>query len=457
MPQSNVKSNAVTLTGLFDRRPDEAIKYLQDKKPQASIDYAEVQGRAHDHAFVIAKMTDMDMTARVQQSLIEAMNNNLSFDKWQESIEPYLKEKGWWGKRDMVLDDGSLKQVQLGSDHRLKTIYDTNVNQAYHKAREHKGDYDIYPYALWVSRGDNRVRSSHQLDGVIFKRSDPYYQSIKPRKAWRCRCDEILLTAEQAAEYGANDEYTVHDDISTYVSTEMVTVQGVNGAYTAPVNIMRLPNRPAYRTDPGWIHAADTLPMQPLLDSAAQVPPMLSATSVQALLTNDAVLTRFNNDVKDWIDTVATGRAENVYRHVGALHPEVVRTIAEKTDITLNNAVLSLHDKYSLTHIDGKLRPHKKHDPDWVRNIVRNVNGDQKLYREMRSGVDTGRVVVVFDVGDDKYKVAWDFGRRRAARDAVGHKKQMHFNFLRTIVKDTFDNVDKGSSYELLLDTATLR
>lgn len=454
MPQSNT----VTLEALFKRRPDDAIKYLQDKKPQASIDYLEVKGRAHDHAFVIAKMTDMDMNAKMQQSLVDAMDKNLSFKEWQASIESYLKDKGWWGKREMVMDDGTIKQVQLGSDHRLKTIYDTNVNQAYHKAREHKGDYDIYPYAMWMESSAKNPRPSHKaLAGQIFKRSDPYYQSIKPRKAWRCQCDEILLTAEQAGEYGTQDGYTIREDISEYVTTEQMIIQGTNGSYTAPINIMRLPNMPVYRTDPGWIHAADALPMQPMLDAAAQVPPMLGALSMQAVLANEAVLDRFNTDVKKWIDSVATGRSENVYRHVGALHPELVKVITEQTDIKLTNAVLSLHDKYSLTHIDSKLRAHKDHDPEWVRNIVRNINGHQKLYRERRAGVDTGRVVVVFDVGDDKYKVAWDFGRQRRARDAVGYKVKGDFNFLRTIVTDTADNIEKGSTYELLLDTAKLK
>lgn len=459
MPDSNVSSNApITIQGLFGRRPDAAIDYIKSKKPKASIDYAEIKGRAHDHAFVIAKMTDMDMLTQMQQSLVKAMEGDMSFNQWRDSVKPMLKDKGWWGKQEITLPDGSVAPVQLGSDYRLKRIYETNINQAYHKARTHDGDYDIYPYAMWLSRGDVRTRPSHAaLDSTIFRRDDPYYQSIKPRKAWRCRCDEILLTAEQAGRYKEAPGTQTYEDVSEYVTTESVTLQGANGAYTAPVNILRLPNKPAYRTDPGWIHAGDALPMQPMLDKAAQVPALLGARSMQAVLANESVLNRFNEDVKAWIDGVTTGRAENVYRHVGVLHPEVVKTLQQQTDINLSNAVLSLHDKYSLTHVDGKLRAHKDHDPDWVRNIVRNINGRQQLYREMRSGVDTGRVVVMFDVGDEKYKVAWDFDRNKKARDAVGGKQQHRFNFLRTIVNDTFDNVEKGSTYELLLDTATLK
>jgi SPP1 gp7 family putative phage head morphogenesis protein len=457
MPKSNAKTNDVTLSTLFNQRPDDAIKYLQDKKPQASIDYLEVQGRAQDQAFVIAKMTDMDMLADMQKSLVNALENNMSFEDWKASVKPSLKEKGWWGKQNMTLPDGSTAPAQLGSDYRLQRIYETNINQAYHKARRHDGDYDIYPYAMWQSRGDNRVRPSHQsLDGQIFRRDDPYYQSIRPRVAWGCRCDEILLTAEQAGEYGALDGYTLYEDISQYVTTESMIIQGANGSYTAPVNVMRLPNLPVYRSDPGWIHASDALPMQPMLDRAAQVSPMLGATSMQAVLANEAVLGRFNDDVKQWIDSVETGRAENVYRHVGALRPEIVKAIQEQTDISLTNAVLSIHDKYSLTHLDKTLRAHKDHDPEWVRNIVRNVNGRQQLYAEYKSGKSTGRVVVAFDVGSEKYKVAWDFGRNKKSYDAVGGKQQMRFNFLRTITSDSFVNIDKGSNYKLLVDTAML-
>ncbi|WP_240366062.1 hypothetical protein [Psychrobacter sp. KH172YL61] len=41
----------------------------------------------------------MDMLKQVQQSLVEAMEGDMSFKQWQASIEPMLKEKGWWGKR----------------------------------------------------------------------------------------------------------------------------------------------------------------------------------------------------------------------------------------------------------------------------------------------------------------------------------------------------------------------
>lgn len=444
------KSNAPTLSGMFNRRPDEAIKYLQDKKPKASIDYLEVQGRAHDHAFVIAKMTDMDMTAKVQQSLVAAMDQSLSFDQWQASIEPYLKEKGWWGKQDMIMDDGTMKKVQLGSDHRLKTIYDTNVNQAYHKAREHKGDYDIYPYAMWVSRGDNRVRPSHQaLDGQIFRRDDPYYESIKPRKAWRCRCDEILLTAEQAVAYGAMDDYTIHEDISSYVTTESVTVQGANGAYTAPVNIMRLPNKPAYRTDPGWIHAGNTLPMQPVLDKAGQVPAMLGANSMQAVLARESVLSRFNEDVKNWVNSVDPARPRGEFRHVGVVRPEFIQTLAAQKGLELESAVVTLHDRISLQHLD---RAHKRHDPEWVANIVRNMTAKHELYWDNIKQAP----VLVFDAGDDKYKLIVHLNERVKGRDVVDAKQNYIGNVIRTIGVDTATNIEKGKSFTLLAKTKKL-
>lgn len=375
MPQSN--TNKVGLESLFKRRPDEAIKYLQDKKPQASIDYLEVKGRAHDHAFVIAKMTDMDMLSTMQKSLITAMEDNMSFEDWQATVKPMLKKKGWWGKQDITLPDGSVKPAQLGSDYRLQRIYDTNINQAYHKARRHDGDFDIYPYAMWQSRGDNRVRPSHQsLDGQIFRRDDPYYQSIRPRVAWGCRCDEILLTSEQAGAYGAQDGYMIHEDISEYVTTENVIVQGMNGAYTAPINVLRLPDMPVYRTDPGWIHAKDALPMQPMLSHAADTNAMLASTMMQAVFARESVVNRFNNDVKSWIYSSDVPAAD--YRHVGALMPDMMTQLIEKG---MDNAVVTLGADMRMSN------------QSWLANIVRHLtNGYQTYWDDAAS-----RALLVFD------------------------------------------------------------
>ncbi len=375
MPQSN--ANKVTLEVLFKRRPDDAIKYLQDKKPQASIDYLEVKGRAHDHAFVIAKMTDMDMLSTMQKSLITAMEDNMSFEDWRASVKPTLKKKGWWGKQDITLPDGSVKPAQLGSDYRLQRIYDTNINHAYHKARRHDGDFDIYPYAMWQSRGDNRVRPSHQsLDGQIFRRDDPYYQSIRPRVAWGCRCDEILLTSEQAGAYGAQDGYMIREDISEYVTTENVIVQGMNGAYTAPVNVLRLPDMPVYRTDPGWIHAKDALPMQPMLSHAADINVMLASTMMQAVFARESVVNRFNNDVKSWIYSSDVPAAD--YRHVGALMPDMMTQLIEKG---MDNAVVTLGADMRMVN------------QSWLANIVRHLsNGYQAYWDEV-----TSRALLVFD------------------------------------------------------------
>lgn len=443
------KSNAVTLDTLFKRRPDEAIKYLQDKKPQASIDYLEVKGRAHDQAFVVAKMTDMDMLADMQKSLVKAMNDNMSFEDWKASVKPSLKEKGWWGKKNITLPDGSTAPAQLGSDYRLQRIYETNINQAYHKARRHDGDYDIYPYAMWMSRADGRVRPSHQLDGQIFRRDDPYYQSIRPRLAWGCRCDEILLTSEQAGEYGEQDDTVIYEDISEYVTTEQMIIQGANGSYAAPVNIMRLPNRPAYRTDPGWIHAKDTLPMQPMLDRAAQVPAMLGASSMQAVLARESVTERFNSDVKKWVYSVDPTRPRGEFRHVGVVRAEFVKTLAEQKGLELENAVITLHDRITLHHLN---RSHKRHDPEWVANTVKNLTGKHSLYWDNAKNAP----ILVFDVDDDKYKMIVHLNERIKGRDVVDAKQNYVGNVIRTITIDIASNLDNGSNYTWLASASAL-
>ncbi|WP_131669824.1 phage minor head protein [Psychrobacter pygoscelis] len=449
MPQSKPTGGSdsnINLSNMFNRRADAAIEYLQSKKPKASIDYAEVKGRAHDHAFVVAKMTDLDITAQVQRSLVTAMEENMSFTDWRDTVKPMLQDKGWWGKKEMLMDDGTSKTVQLGSDHRLKTIYNTNINQAYYKAREHHGDYDIYPYAIWITRQDKRCRPSHRaLHNKIFRRADPYYQSIKPRKAWNCRCDEILLTAKQAQQYIDNEGAVLHEDISEYVSTEIFTVQGGNGAYEAPVNILRLPGQPVYRTDPGWVHAGDALPIQPMLDKAAQVPALLGANSMTAVLTRQSVLSRFNNDVKEWVKSVDPQRPKGEFRHVGVVAPKFIPIINER-GIQLDSAVITLHDRITLQHLS---RAHKNHNPEWVANIVQHLAGKHALYWDNINQYP----VLVFDVEGGKYKMLVQIGKRIKGRDAVDAKQNYVGNVIRTIVVDTVSNVKKGNNYTYLADS----
>ena len=91
------------LNMLFGQPPQRAIEYLQQKQLMPSEDWWRVQGNAHNHAFVVAHMTQLDLLEDVRKSLIEAQKNGWDLKQWAAHIEPKMKAKGWWEKRKSLL------------------------------------------------------------------------------------------------------------------------------------------------------------------------------------------------------------------------------------------------------------------------------------------------------------------------------------------------------------------
>lgn len=51
-------------------------------------------------------------------------------------------------------------------------------------------DRDLFPYWVFTTRKDSRVREEHrELEGKIFKFDDPYAQQFWPPLDWNCRCE----------------------------------------------------------------------------------------------------------------------------------------------------------------------------------------------------------------------------------------------------------------------------
>ena len=97
----------------------------------------------------------------------------------------------------------------------------------------------------------------------------------------------------------------------------------------------------------------------------------------------------------------------------------------------------------SLQHLD---RAHKRHDPEWVENIARNLTAKHDLYWDNIKGAP----VLVFDVADDKYKVIVHLNERIKGRDVVDAKQNYIGNVIRTIGVDVAENIEKGKSFTLL-------
>jgi len=195
------KPTRADLHVMMRMEPKRAMEYLQRKGFAFTWDFHEMEAAAHARAFTVAKATSLD----ILQDLKNGMKGR-SLREYQKDLEPILRAKGWWGKQEILdIDTGEVKEVQLGSPRRLKTIYQTNMQSAYMAGRyvDAVEAQDSHPYAMYIAVQDASTRSSHAaMHGRVFRLDDPVWQHICPPNGYGCRCRFVTLTEAEVKRRG---------------------------------------------------------------------------------------------------------------------------------------------------------------------------------------------------------------------------------------------------------------
>lgn len=208
------KPNLNYLLGL---EPTEIIEWYKSKGYAITWNWDDLWQQSHSRSFTVAKILKLDLLQSIRSNWIKAQSEGLTYVEWRRRIEGRLKEEGWWGKQ-RVQDvpgywDLSLEEreklgdpeaiVQLGSAHRLKTIYNTNANIGYNTARynaqmDNKNDRPYLQY-IQIQRGSKR--DSHAVfHNKIFHIDDPIWDTIYPPSDFNCGCYTRSLTLGDVKE-----------------------------------------------------------------------------------------------------------------------------------------------------------------------------------------------------------------------------------------------------------------
>ena len=424
----------------FKSPPQDAIRYLEQKFPKASWAYTDLLDNAHDRAFVVAKMVDVDLATTVQRSIIDAMQEGKGYKAWAKDIDKVLAKSGWYDGQINVDAQGNAKKVVTGGQHRLETIYRTNVAAAYEAGRQqvifNDRDDDPFGYVMYSAIMDNRTRPTHKaLHGKVMEKSDPAWSSISPPNGYNCRCTIVELTQGQIDRYG----YKVSKSEGK-LSTQVVDLP--NGK-EAQRTLFELDNGALFKTDVGFNHAPKILPMQTLFDKAILAEPKFASRVVSQALAQPRIKTQVNQEVKTWVQGVDAKYAKGEFRHVGVIPSVFIEALASEKNFELQTAVITLHDRISLHHL---AREHKTHSQDWVENIVENLTGKYALYWDNKKNYP----VFIFDVPNSKYRLVMRLNENIKGHNVFNEKQKFTGNVIRTITVDTIENIENGSHYALM-------
>jgi hypothetical protein len=186
--------------------PKEALDYLKKKSLKPAFSYRDVWNEEHATAFTVAKATQLDVLTDIKDAVEKAVADGQSFESFRKNLAPTLQAKGWWGRKTMVdPKTGETVDAQLGSDRRLKTIYQVNTRQAYLKGAWDRGMASTaHPYIMYCLGPSAHHRDDHKAwAGLVLPKDDPFWNTHAPMNGWGCKCFLRFLSQSKFEQYKA--------------------------------------------------------------------------------------------------------------------------------------------------------------------------------------------------------------------------------------------------------------
>lgn len=186
--------------------PKEAINWFRKKKLKPAFDYRDVWRTEHRHAFTVAKAMELDILTDIRDAIDQALAEGKTFQQFKSELQPLLQQKGWWGIADMRDPvTGKTGDVQLGSPHRLRTIYRTNLRTARAAGQWHriKRTQKALPYLVYRLGPSEVHREQHvKWESLVLPASSKFWQTHFPPNGWGCKCRVRQITEAEAKRLG---------------------------------------------------------------------------------------------------------------------------------------------------------------------------------------------------------------------------------------------------------------
>ena len=159
----------------------------------------ELQARA----FVITGVEALDCVARVRDMIAELP---LGGD-FREIKDKILAEMSPWLVDPAADDDERAKQM-AAANRRAEMLLRMHGWQAYARTQYeiNEAHKDVFPFRQYLSSEDSRVRPHHEaLNKKILPADHPFWLNHTPPWEFNCRCDCVVMTADEAEEIRAGE------------------------------------------------------------------------------------------------------------------------------------------------------------------------------------------------------------------------------------------------------------
>ena len=188
--------------------PREALEYFRFRGLKIGFDYRDVRPGEHALAFTVAKAMEFDLLKEIRAALDRALGEGMTFRRFEQSVTPLLKERDWWGRREMT-DPLTGRQVvaELGSPRRLRTLYRANFRAAraaglWTRTQRTK---DADPYFLYEPGPDEACEPHRAWAGTLLPVAHPWWDDHFPPNGWDCDCRARLVGEAEARRGGPTE------------------------------------------------------------------------------------------------------------------------------------------------------------------------------------------------------------------------------------------------------------
>lgn len=171
-------------------KPDAAIEFWRAKTAMTEKEALALAEGERWRAFWVAGLTRHDQIQCVYEAIGKALENGETLADFKQRIMSVIQSQGW-------------------NDHRIETIFRTNIQQAYSAGRYAKmqGVKNSRPYWQYIAVMDKSVRPSHAiLHEKIYPADHEFWAANYPPNGFRCRCGVRTLSARQVEKQGLTVE-----------------------------------------------------------------------------------------------------------------------------------------------------------------------------------------------------------------------------------------------------------